>query len=733
MVALHALLRDAQVRLVSLTGPGGVGKTRLALQVAAELSDGFGDGVFFLSLAPLREPALVAAAITQTLGVREAGRRSPCARLTEYLHEREVLLALDNFEQLLEAAPLLAELLAAAPRLKLLVTSRAVLRLRGEHELPVPPLAVPAVQAFRRSGVQVPSRSREGADSRGPLPPGCGSDRRFQTPERMIQYSSIALFIERAQAARPGFIVTSENAPVVAEICHRLDGLPLAIELAAARIKLLSPAALLVRLTSRLQLLVGGPRDLPARQQTLRDTIAWSYDLLTDAEKALFRRLSVFAGGCTLEAVEAVCSDLIEESGELPLPSDQQPVCSATSTTPGERWLEAVAGLVNQSLLQRDEEPEGEPRFRMLETIREYSQECLSATGEAKITHERHAGYFLQLAEQTEPELNGPRQAELLARLEREHDNIQAALAWYHARGAIEVGLRLATALTFFWDWRAHNREGREHLQSLLDRADAGLPLRLRARTLSALGHLAARARDEAVSQRFQEEAIALWRQLGEPRAILDDLWRRHHLAVMRGDLVTSVRLHRERLSILEQMDDPPRLCEARNQLGLGLAFFGEYEESRALLEQALVQSREIGHAHMTAIVMSSLGTLSFLEGKLDDADRWLHDGLVLSRDGIWELEFMAAAAAARGNFIRAVRLYGAVAAAQTSLGSGPDRPHRRIPHERSLTAARAALGEAAFAAVWAEGQALTLEEACAEALGSGNAPPIADQQPEEA
>ncbi|MFQ5794857.1 MAG: AAA family ATPase [Candidatus Bipolaricaulia bacterium] len=390
------------MRLLTLTGAGGTGKTRLGLQAAADLIDDFEDGVYFVDLAPISDPGLVVSAIAQKMGVREAevGGRPLLDSLKEHLRDKQILLLLDNFEQVVAAAPQVAELLAACAWLKLLVTSREPCHVRGEHVFPVPPLALPE-----------PDRKR-------PL-----------AIEYLMQYEAVRLFIDRAQAVKPDFAVTHENAPAVAEICIRLDGLPLAIELAAARITLLPPQVMLARLGSRLKLLTGGARDLPARQQTLRATIDWSYDLLDASEQTLFERLSVFVGGCTLEVAEAVCNG----TGDLELDVDV---------------LDGLASLVDKNLLRQEEQVEGAPRFLMLETIREYGLERLEASGEAEATQRTRADYYLALAEQAEPKLwGGPEQGEWLDRLEVEHDNLRAALAWCEQSGECEVGLRLGVAL----------------------------------------------------------------------------------------------------------------------------------------------------------------------------------------------------------------------------------------------------------------------------------------------
>jgi predicted ATPase/DNA-binding SARP family transcriptional activator len=440
LAQIVSLLAQPACRLLTLVGPGGVGKTRLALEVAAKQLSNFDDGAYFVELAPIRDPALVATTIAQVLELREADDQPVASVLKAWLRERELLLLLDNFEQILDAAPLVGELLASCPRLKLLVTSRAPLRIRGEQELPVAPLALPDLA-------------------------------HLPDPQALSRYAAVELFIQRAVSVQPDFRVTSENAPALAAICSRLEGLPLAIELAAARIKLLSPQGILDRLGSRLALLTWGPRDLPARQQTMRHTIAWSYDLLSAEERRLFRRLAIFAGGCTLEAAETVCN----------VSGDSAPAV-----------LDGMAALVEQSLLRQDERAEGQPYFTMLETIREYGLEQLVTSGELADVQRRYTSYYVAMAETAEPELRGPHQVAWLDRLEREHDNLRAALARCLATaGQAELGLRLAARLGWFWYLHGHLSEGRRWLQQALAQTEHWEHSALRAQAVWIAGALA--------------------------------------------------------------------------------------------------------------------------------------------------------------------------------------------------------------------------------------------------
>ena len=545
--ARQALWR-MDTRLITMTGPGGTGKTRLASQVAVSVLDDFQDGVFFVELAPLTDPALVPTAIAQALGLTEAAsRKPPVERVKEYLTDKKLLLVLDNFEQLTGAASVVDTLIRAAPHLKILVTSRAPLHLYGEREFPVPPLEVPSTE-FR-----VPSN----VDALG-------------TPD------AVRLFVERAQAVKPDFALTSENAPSVAEICARLDGLPLAIELAAARVKFLSPQALLSRLSSRLETLTGGPTGLPPRHRTLRDTIAWSYDLLDPGEQQLFRRMAAFQGGRTLEALEAVCGG-----------------------------IEGVESLVDKNLLQLREGEDGETRFWMLETIHEYAREKLVESGEGEALGNRHAAYFLALAEEGDEKLRGAEQLHWLARLAVERDNLRAALGWVVQHGDGEAALRLVSALNLFWRIRSYVSEGREHIVAALSLP--GTPL-LRARALCAAGDLAAFQDDYAASRLYIEESLAIARELGSKKDIAAALFSLGRVASYDGDYAVAQSCLEQSLSLWQELGDKWSEAITINGLGFLANRQGDWQAHHAHVEKAVHLLRDVGDTWARARALNNLG-----------------------------------------------------------------------------------------------------------------------------
>jgi predicted ATPase/DNA-binding XRE family transcriptional regulator len=687
------LLRRAEARLLTLTGPGGVGKTRLALEVAGRSREAFADGVAFVPLAPLRVADLLPSVLAKRLEIKEVAGQPLGETVMRHLQDRQMLLVLDNFEHVPTAAPVVGELVGRCPRLTVLVTSRAPLRLGGEHQFPVPPLPVPDA---------------------APQSPADGLE---QSP-------AVELFRQRAQAVTSTFELTATNATTVAQICRRLDGLPLAIELAAARVKLFSPQALLNRLDRGLHLLTGGTRDLPERQQTLRETVAWSYDLLDPAEQALFRRLAVFAGGCTLEAIEAVC--VSEE--------DEQAASSV---------LETVASLVDNSLLvSRSEssthQEDDEPRFTMLETIREYALERLASSGEVEEVQRKHAQHYLALAEATQPQASGQWDEvewwSRFTRLEKENDNLRAALGWAVQNLEVEAGARIAIALWWIWIERGYLSDGRRWMEALLALDGAGgrteeaphaLPARTKAYLLQVAGILAMAQGDHDNAAALHEEAMRVYREMSHKKGVSASLRELGFVAYEQGDYEHAVRLHEQSLALAREFGTTFGIAWILRALADAVRGQGDLRRASMLLEESLALSRDKEHAWGIARTLASLASVACEAGEYARASRLYEESLELGRRmGLNHtillcLEGLARVAVAQGRMERAARLCGAAAALREDRG-WPLPPVKRAEHERTVAAARAALGEDAFAVAWATGHALPLKETVTDTLSNG-------------
>ena len=705
--AVQQLLRDPAVRLVTLTGAGGSGKTRLGLELSRQLLTVFQSHVFFVALGSINDPAMVPAAIADAVGIRETGGRPFPDLLKDYLRDTEpapVLLLLDNLEHILAASNFVVELIEASRSLKILVTSRAPLRVYGEYEFPVPPLALP-------------------------------DPRQMNSLPALAENPSIVLFAHRAQAVQPAFQLTDENAAIVAEICSRVDGLPLAIELAAARAKMLPLSGILARLESRLQLLTTGARDLPHRQQTLRNTIDWSYDLLTEAEQKLLRRLSVFWGGCTLEGAEAVCNTRDDLGAEI---------------------FELMSSLIDKSLIQQRQQNDLEPRFRMLETIREYSLERLQQSGEEAATKRAHAAYCLVLAEEGNPELSEPERAAWLSRCDIEHDDFRAALDFLLQTADLDWGFRFCTSLFRFWDMREHSAEGRARLERILELAGEDY-VRERAKTclflaafttaqgdfeaaahFSELGRflfeqlndslgvalswnaaaIGARDRgDYVTAQSNFEKSLTFFRTMADRVATARCLHNLGNVSKIRGDYARARMALTEAMEIFQGLGDSSGAAWALNQQADVARDQGDLAGARTLYERALLAFRSAADRWGQARSLADLGTIACEVGELSVAFANFRESLDIfssleHRRGIARvLEGLACYALARDDSRRALQI-AAAASHLRKMVSAPLTPAEQSKFDQKLLSAWRKLGEAEGKKAWTDGYAMTLENA---------------------
>ncbi|MBI3659152.1 tetratricopeptide repeat protein [Candidatus Acetothermia bacterium] len=742
-------------RLVTLTGVGGCGKTRLGLQIASHLLKEYADGVWWVELASLTDPNLVVQAIASALGVKEQAGRQLLATVADYLHAKQVLLVLDNCEHLIEAcAKVVQELLKACPKLQMLVTSREPLGILGETVWQVPPLSVPDTPSLPSVGAELVSA--------------------------LQKYESVSLFVERARANESKFRLSEENAQAIAQVCSQLDGIPLAIELAAARVRALSVEQIAARLDDRFHLLTGGNRAALPRHQTLQATMDWSYQLLSEKEQALLRRLSVFAGGWTLEAAEAVCADELIQSQEV---------------------LKLLMHLVDKSLVLVEKRGEA-LRYKLLETVRQYGAEKLKEAGETECMQSRHLDFYLKLAEEAEPELTGPKQKEYLDLLEQEHDNLRVTIAWAQEGEQLKKGLRLAGALGRFWLVRGYWMEGQKMLSQVLER-EVILSIELKAKAyewagilmyeqggyeiakqllnqsldmhqkmgeqsdiahiLNSLGMIAHRQGDYIVAHNFYGQSLAIMQKLGDKRGIAQSLVNLGNVVELQGDYTTAKKLYQQGLAICQELGFKRGISASLNNLGNIADEQNDYVAAHSFYEQSLVIKREIGEKNGIAISLNNLGVVaekqrdyamaqSFYEHSLlirrelgdkrgialslhnlgvvarkqskhKSAQSLLKQGLVIRREigdkynSIISLENLAQLACTQKQTEWAVQLFGAAEALREALGS-PLSAADRAEYDLVIASLHTTLGDETFAKAWAEGRAMTLDQAIAYALG---------------
>ncbi len=679
----------AKTRLLTLTGPGGTGKTRLVLQSAADLLDDFADGVFFVALAAVSDPDLAPEAIARTLEVAETGE--PLADLIQrHLREKTALLVLDNFEQIIPAAPLVSTLLAGAPHLKILVTSRETLHLYGEQEYAVPPLGIPRQEDYASLAA-------------------------------LSQSEAVTFFVQRAQAVLPEFRLTEENAPVIAQICVRVDGLPLAIELAAARIKLLAPKAMLERMDKRLATLTGGPRDLPPRQRALRNAIGWSYNLLDDAEKTLFARLAVFTGGWTLAAAEAVCGspspppDMGTAGGGLPRELTPPEDLAAEIDVLG-----GVDSLLNKSLLRCEDRCDGEARFVMLQTIHEYALEKLDASGELPALRRRHAEYVLSIArERTEIGSDRERLVEWLDRLEPDRTNLRAVLDWLHQQNDIDTLLQLVDLVYPLWSVRTHYTEGRQWIERVIPFTRQQSPQR-HWNMCRRAAWLAARQRDYHRALELHQEALDGARTMHDPSKIAEMLLNLANDRVMMQQWDQAQDLYEQALALYRDLDSKEDIALVLNNLGETARMQGDYPRARTLYEESYALFKAIEQEELPG----NLAFVALYQHDLERARTLFEEHLTLAQkagsngDVLGGLVGMAGTAVRGGHPQEAARWFGAAAAAFEAFDYLFD-PADQAEHDRYLAETRAQLDPGTFDEAWSAGRALSLDAAVEEALAA--------------
>ncbi|MFN2223635.1 MAG: ATP-binding protein, partial [Candidatus Promineifilaceae bacterium] len=668
LAEITTYFRQPGRQLVTLTGPGGVGKTRLALQVARNLSNQYRDGVIFVDLSPISDPDLVAGRITRALGLKEGPARSPVDGIVDHLRGRHCLLLLDNFEQVIDAARVVSQLMDALPELDLLVTSREPLHLYGEQEYPVPLLSIP-----------------DRASSRADL-----SD-----------YESVALFVRHAQLSNPNFRLTKDNARQVAEVCIRLDGLPLAIELAAARTKAFPPGYLLTLLDGSLDALTGGPRDMAARHQTLNAAISWSYDLLAEDEKKLFARLAVFHGGRSLEAAQVVCQPGLE----LPV-------------------MIGLESLLNKSLLKRVDDLSGSPRYLFLDTIYTYARQRLAQSGEEELLRQRHATYFAELAEQAEPELRGPNQEQWSARLRIEHDNLRMALTWASDNGDSELGLLLVGSLAEFWYYEGPISEGEKWIQwAMAQLEEEDISGRFRAKVLNGAGMLAFATGDHANGKRWNQAALAIARERGDKVNWAWALfWLSAHATIRPETYRDGIPLCEEALELFRESGDQAGVAWAYNQLGELNRLVGDLAQARSAYESSLAICRETGNKRREAIALLNLSYVAQGQGEYALAGSYCLAGLSLLHELKLEyhsaiaLSMLAGPLTSQGRVEQAARILGASEGIFERMAVSL-QPADRVEIDRYISQTRQALGAAAFDAAWHAGRAMSTEQALTYAL----------------